>query len=792
MNKNFKIATSALLSSLLIAGYALPIHAEGEEETTTEETTTEVESSSGVTKNESVYAVLNADGSVKTVTVSDTLHSDSGFDNYSDTTSLSNIENLKSNDEVNVSNGNITWNTDSTDIYYQGSSKEDLPLDVSIKYYLNDSEYKPSEIVGKSGHVKIKIEVTNNSKQSYTVNDKTYDLVTPFITAAGLMMDEDNFSNVEVNHGTVSSDSSHSIVAAVMIPGLREGLESTIDPDVMNKISDYLIDDITIEADTDNFASPTMMLAAATSTDALKDQFEGTDISSIFDQLDQLKDATNQLITGTQSLYDGAVQLNDGVGTLQDGATSLQSGASQVATGASTLAGGLETLNSKSSELTAGSAQLKDGVMTLVKTVLSSQGYDTTNIDWSNYATTLASSSYMGLNQTQIDGAREKVKTAVSTQLSNANISLPTGVTVDNIVDTLIYMSAGSNPTSSDALTQSVTAASEQLLAALTVLNSDAYKNAEKVATEYAENTLFDANGAVQNTSDATYGTVNTAIQNALSAIKTAKGATSYTDKQMFEATLRSINSENMNQSALVFAYAITSNTNNSTDINALLENSAKVLTPAKQAKEALETVIAGSDETKEAIKGVLAAVVAGEANSSFTQLLTLLNGANALDSGINQYTAGVASAATGSATLASGAQQVSDGASKLSSGTDTLKSGSQQLADGAKTLKDGMEQYNDEAISKLTDNSKISTIEDLADLFNTIQEDGDSYNNYSGISTGTEGSVKFIYKVNGVESTSTSSKTTTTDTEEDSKDDETFLDRLVGLFDVSSLFSKD
>lgn len=791
MNKNIKIATSALLSSLLIAGYALPIHAEGEEETTAEETTTEVESSSGVTKNESVYTVLNADGTVKTVTVSDTLHSDSGFNNYSDTTSLSNIENLKSNDEVNVSNGSITWNTDSTDIYYQGSSKEDLPLNVSIKYYLNDKEYKPSEIVGKSGHVKIKIEVTNNSKQSYTVNDKTYDLVTPFITAAGLMMDEDNFSNVEVNHGTVSSDSSHSIVAAVMIPGLREGLESTIDPDVMNKISDYLINDITIEADTDNFASPTMMLAAATSTDALKDQFEGTDISSIFDQLDQLKDATNQLITGTQSLYDGAVQLNDGVGTLQDGATSLQDGASQVATGASTLAGGLETLNSKSSELTAGSAQLKDGVMTLVKTVLSSQGYDTTNIDWSNYATTLASSSYMGLNQTQIDGAREKVKTAVSTQLSNANVSLPTGVTVDNIVDTLIYMSASSNPTSSDALTQSVTAASQQLLTALTVLNSDAYKNAVAIVNEAKDNTLFDENGAVKSTSDTTYGTLNTAVKNTLDAIKASYSALSnYTEAQVFKYVTETMIGGD--SGALVFAYAITSNTNNSTDITTLIKNSASVLTSAQQAQTSLTTVVAGSKETKETIKGVLAAVVAGEANSSFTQLLTLLNGANALDSGINQYTAGVASAATGSATLASGAQQVSDGASKLSSGTDTLKSGSQQLADGAKTLKDGMEQYNDEAISKLTDNSKISTIEDLADLFNTIQEDGDSYNNYSGISTGTEGSVKFIYKVNGVESTSTTSKTTTTDTEEDSKDDETFLDRLVGLFDVSSLFSKD
>ena len=169
----------ALLSCLTAVCFVLPVSAE-----------TEVE------KKESVYAVLNSDGSVESITVSDSLHSDSGFNNYKDESSLKDIENLKSNDEINQSGTTLTWNTSDTDIYYQGTSDSELPLNVDITYSLDGKKMSADEVVGQSGHLKINIKLTNNSKQKYVVDGKTYNLVTPFVTGIVGMFDDDVFKNV--------------------------------------------------------------------------------------------------------------------------------------------------------------------------------------------------------------------------------------------------------------------------------------------------------------------------------------------------------------------------------------------------------------------------------------------------------------------------------------------------------------------------------------------------------------------------------------------------------------------
>ena len=345
MKKVSKILT-ATISCLMATTLVLPVSAEGE-----------------VEKKESVYTVLNSDGSINTITVSDTLHSDSGFSNYQDKSDLQNVENLKSSDPVNSSNGNLIWNTSDTDIYYQGTSNKELPLTVKITYTLDGNVVSADDLVGKSGHLKINIKLSNSSKQSYVVNGKTYNLVTPFVTGIGGMFDDDVFSNVTIDNGKVTSDSSHSIVVGVIVPGLKSGLSQVLDSDLMHRLDDYLADEVNIEADVTDFESPTLMMAAATSTDAIKDEFDDIDeFSSIFDKLDDLKEATNQLIDGTNSLYDGAVKLNDGVATLQDGTKQLVSGSQQVADGAKSAATGAAALETGLATAVASNDTLVSGV----------------------------------------------------------------------------------------------------------------------------------------------------------------------------------------------------------------------------------------------------------------------------------------------------------------------------------------------------------------------------------------------------------------------------------------------
>ena len=849
MIKN-KVITSALLATVIIASATLPMNAEGED-------------TSDVTKDESVYAVLNADGSIKQITVSDTLHSSTGFKDYKDASVLTDVENLKSSDPVTSTTGGYVWNSDSTDIYYQGTSTKELPLNVSITYSLDGKECKPEDIVGKSGHVKIKINVTNSSKETYTVGTRTYHLVTPFVTGVGAMLDDDNFSNVEINHGSVSSDSSHSIVVGVMIPGLRSGLESVLDNETLDKLSDYLIDDITIEADTTDFESPTLMLAAATSTDELKEEFDGTELTSIFDELDDLKEATQELIDGSKSLYEGANTLNDGVSTLQDGANklndgagTLQSGADKLSSGASTLADGLSQLSSNSKSINDGVQAVADAILKTVNSSLAESGFEA--ITWSNYADKLQ--AYMGnVTDDEIDNAKKQIK---------AQVKEKTGTDVSNeVLNTLIYMAA-TNQDSDKTFEEKVTAAGATLTEAQNISTSTEFTTAyglasagkdEILANEQAQavltaiRTQTAAAEPSTETLDSVYSTVLTKIKDAVKAAagkdiddtnagvilayacespisqdilgtenitnavgnvlqgNVTAGAADPRNSEKVIAVLKAAYAQTVNStdlgtiydqviakinqgdnSALVFTYGVMKHGGSydptSTDSTTYFTEYSVDLVKASTAQTNITN--ANSEEGKQLIKGVLTQIVSSTLNSSLAPVLSQLNDVNKLVQGVKTYTAGVDECYSGSVSLKDGASQLSDGAKTLKDGTEsltsgvnTLKDGSNKLADGAKELYDGLVKYNAEGISKLTDNSKISDLEDAIDLLEAVKEQGSTYNNYSGISDGTDGSVKFVFKVNTVKKT-----TTTTTTEETTKTKTSFWQKILNLF---SFFSK-
>lgn len=858
MNK-FKVITSAILATVIVAGSSLPIKAEGEDK-------------SDVTKDESVYVTVSADGSIQKITVSDSLHSSKGFKDYKDTSVLTNVENLKSTDPVTSTTGGYTWNSDSTDIYYQGTSTKELPLNVSITYSLNNKEYKPEEIVGKSGHVKIKITVTNSSKETYKVGNKTYNLVTPFITGVGAMLDDDVFTNVEVNHGTVSSDSSHSIIAGVMIPGLRSGLQSVLNNDTLDKLSDYLIDDITIEADTTDFESPTLMLAAATSTDELKEEFDGTELTSIFDQLDDLKEATQELIDGSKTLYDGANTLNDGVSTLQDGANKLNDGAGTLADGANTLSSGASTLADGLAQLSGNSKSVNDGVQAvadaILKTVnasLTAQGFEA--ITWSNYADKLK--AYIGnVTDAEIANAKQQIMDLAGVDEATANV--------------LIYMAA-INTATDKTFNEKVAIAGATLKEAQTIKNSDAFVDANNIVAAIAStDPAFDFDNKEESTNknakvtqvltairaqsaatpstddlDATYSTILGSIKKAVKASTTIdiddtkagvilayacekpisqdvlgtenignaaskvlggetpagaadprndeavvtvlKAAYSAAASQtalskVYETVIATLEESAGDSAPLVFAYGVTKHESydatKDTPTSFFTEYSGD-LTKLASAQANMEA--AASEDGQQLIKGVLTQIVAQTLDSNLTPVLSQLNDVNKLVQGVKEYTAGVDKCYTGSkslkdgaSTLADGAKSLKDGTNSLSSGVGTLKDGSSKLADGAKELYDGLVKYNAEGISKITDDSRISNLQEAIDLLEAVKEQGTTYNNYSGISEGTNGSVKFVYKVEGVKKT-----TSNTTTEETTKTKTSFWDRIVNLFNIFSLFSK-
>ena len=822
--KNISKILVALLSCLTLVCFVLPLSAEND-----------------VEKKESVYAVLNSDGSVESITVSDTLHSDSGFSNYKDTSNLKDVENLKSNDAISQSGTTLVWNTSDTDIYYQGTSDKELPLTVNITYTLDGKQLSADDLVGESGHLKIKINLTNSSKQSYVVNGKTYNLVTPFVTGIVGMFDEDVFKNVTINNGKVTSDSSHSIVVGVVVPGLKNGLSQVLDSDLMHRLDDYLTDEVTIEADVTGFESPTLMMAAATSSDALKDEFDDIDeFSSIFDKLDDLKEATQELIDGTNSLYDGAVKLNDGVGTLSDGTATLSDGTKQLVTGGQTLVNGVDTLSVGVSELDAGlykavanNDTLVNGVNTITDAVLATVQAQvqeqlrkefnddtiTVELNWTNYADVLGS----GISDTVRNDTRASLKTAIE------NV---TGSLTDQKFQGILYMCAKNACKTKDAITAYLTehkadletaakveAAQNDAASKLLVETKDystidrimnlgvyvgaisaiqtAYPSltsaqAEAVWLAKVQNPSIDENGiqqAITNAPENPKGINDTTVSAVISSMRQTN---TYSNANVYAGLCSKLTASGVRDSkeqAIILTIAgMYYGDLSSTSLTEALGKAGADATVAS-AVSADITKANTDEEAKTLVDGMINSLI----KNSASEALDSLNGALALRKGIKDYTdgietiytkvdtvlvPGISSLTTGVDSLYAGIQKVNSGAASLNSGVATLKDGANKLANGAKDLKEGMQKYNDEGISKLTENSRISSIEEASDLLSAISKDENNYDNYSGISDGTDGSVKFVFKINGakkVKSEDTSSETT--------KEKTSFWQRIVNLF---------
>ena len=89
-----------------------------------------------LTKKESVYAKLNSDGSTKSIIASE--HLTNIEKDIVDKSKLENITNVNGNEKYTKDGNKIVWENKGNDIYYQGDFKDKLPVEVSVKYYLND------------------------------------------------------------------------------------------------------------------------------------------------------------------------------------------------------------------------------------------------------------------------------------------------------------------------------------------------------------------------------------------------------------------------------------------------------------------------------------------------------------------------------------------------------------------------------------------------------------------------------------------------------------------------------
>lgn len=361
LNHTVKVVGSVLLSAVM-AGSMMPVtvFAQSNDENPTEKT-------------ETVYSVLNSDGSISDTIVSSWLHDEDGINNIKETLNLTDVKNIKSNEKPSKDGNTYTWNAKGNDVYYEGTATKQLPVSVKIRYELDGQEMSAKDIEGKSGHLKLTISFTNNYSEVKNINGKSIVIHPSYLAGGMLNMSTGKFSNVKCESGKIVNDGTNEMLAFANIPGLNETLRSAGLDKVNNQLG--ISDDVTVEADVNNFDLGSIMVGMTNEIDLASELNGIGSVSELTDGIDQLIEADDQLIDGSKQLYDGTTQLkeqaapltgsSDQVRQLSSGAIQLNDGVKALQTGLTAYTNGVDTLAAGSQQLYGipqGVSQIQNGV----------------------------------------------------------------------------------------------------------------------------------------------------------------------------------------------------------------------------------------------------------------------------------------------------------------------------------------------------------------------------------------------------------------------------------------------
>lgn len=273
-----------------------------------------------LTKDETIYAKLNSNGEVKNSIVSEHI-SDNGKDIIRDKSKLNDITNVNGNGSYRKDNDELIWETNGKDIYYHGTTKEELPINIKISYYLDDKETDVNDMIGKKGKVKIKLEYNNNSSKIVNVNGKNEKLYTPFVVATVMTLSNDNNKNINISNGKIIDNGINKVIVGIASPGLYDSLK-------VDKLKG--LDEVVISYETDNFELSSIYTAATANLldESDLDIFNNT--NSLYSNINTLSSSSKELVNGSEKLVNGSIALKDGSKKIVNGLDSAYVGSSTI------------------------------------------------------------------------------------------------------------------------------------------------------------------------------------------------------------------------------------------------------------------------------------------------------------------------------------------------------------------------------------------------------------------------------------------------------------------------------
>lgn len=778
LNHTVKVVGSVLLSAVM-AGSMMPVtvFAQNNDENPTEKT-------------ETVYSVLNSDGSISDTIVSSWLHDEDGINNIKETLNLKDVKNIKSNEKPSKDGNTYTWNAKGNDVYYEGTATKQLPVSVKIRYELDGQEMSAKDMEGKSGHLKLTISFTNNYSEVKNINGKSIVIHPSYLAGGMLNMSTGKFSNVKCESGKIVNDGTNEMLAFANIPGLNETLKSAGLDKVNNQLG--ISDDVTVEADVNDFDLGSIMIGMTNEIDLDQELGEIGSVSELTDGIDQLIEADDQLIDGSKQLYDGttqlkeqaapltgssdqvrqlsagAIQLNDGVKALQTGLTAYTQGASAINEGVNQLYGipqnagliqsAVTTSTEEQTSLVDGSQAVADGLGQL--------------LDQLNGANVTASVKEMNAllddSKTKLQGMAKTLsedKTTLEgmqTELTNASTKL-SGLSdlkdkLDNLGTNIVTKETQNNNAIADYNSMKDTVNDE----ITTIKNSMKSEIDTSISTlRTAKQALYDAGKTDEANSIQTQIDALNSEKAKVDAISTIEGLqTLQTLTEEFGTlndTLVTVKSTVAEMSTLV-GKSIEKLNGLATDVQAALttiDTLSQTLSGSTKKVEGMQTMLNSlKPGVTELYNGALQ-INAGAINlgDKLGQLQT------ASQSGVDKIKAGTTQLTSNNATLNGGASALSDATgtlagqsgtfNEMADGLDTLGEAFETLNSGAKELYEGNEQFKSEGLDQLKEKVDLGVgeLETLQSVMDEIKAMNKEYASYSGAPEGATVTSRYVFR---------------------------------------------
>lgn len=778
LSHTVKVVGSVVLSAVM-AGSMMPVtvFAQNNDENPTEKT-------------ETVYSVLNSDGSISDTIVSSWLHDEDGINNIKETLNLTDVKNIKSNEKPSKDGNTYTWNAKGNDVYYEGTGTKQLPVSVKLRYELDGQEMSAKDMEGKSGHLKLTISFTNNYSEVKNINGKSIVIHPSYLAGGMLNMSTGNFTNVKCESGKIVNDGTNEMLAFANIPGLNETLRSAGLDKVNNQLG--ISDDVTVEADVNNFDLGSIMVGMTNEIDLASELGEIGSVSELTDGIDQLMEADDQLIDGSKQLYDGTTQLKEqaapltgssdqvrqlSAGTIQlnDGVKALQTGISQYTAGASAINEGVNQLygipqnagliqsavttsTEEQASLVDGSQAVADGLGQLLDKLNGANV--TASVKEMNGLLTKSKTDLEGMAKTL--GEDKRTLEGMQTDLTNASTEL-SGLSdlkdkLDNLGTNIVTKEKQNNDAIADYNTKKDTVNGE----------ITAIKNSMKTQIETSIGTLSTAKQALY---DAGKTEEANSIQNQIDALNDEKTKVDAISTIEGLSELQTLTEEfNTLNNTLVTVQSTVSKM--STLVGKSISDLEGLATDVQAALTTIDTLsqtLSGSTKKVEGMQTMLNSLKPG-VTELYNGALRINAGAinlgnklgelqTASQSGVDKIKAGTTQLTSNNATLNGGASALSQATgtlagqsgtfNEMADGLDTLGEAFETLNDGAKQLYEGNEQFKSEGLDQLKEKVDLGVgeLETLQSVMDEIKAMNKEYASYSGAPEGATVTSRYVFR---------------------------------------------